>query len=107
MKIVVFVKQVPNTDDVQLDPKTGNLRRDGVESILNPMDANGVEAALQLKEKFGGTVCVVSMGLPMASSVGCSSCSSVFFPPPKSTISSFAFLSNAVKRSFSMPLAVK
>ena len=53
MKIVVFVKQVPNTDDVQLDPKTGNLRRDGVESILNPMDANGVEAALQLKAKFG------------------------------------------------------
>ena len=69
MKIVVFVKQVPNTDDVQLDPKTGNLRRDGVESILNPMDANGVEAALQLKAKFGGTVCVVTMGLPMASAV--------------------------------------
>lgn len=69
MKIVVFVKQVPNTDDVQLDPKTGNLRRDGVESILNPMDANSVEAALQLKQKFGGTVCVVTMGLPMASAV--------------------------------------
>lgn len=69
MKIVVFVKQVPNTDDVQLDPKTHAIRRDGVESILNPMDANAVEAALQLKEKFGGTVCAVTMGLPMAKSV--------------------------------------
>ena len=67
MKIVVFVKQVPNTDDVKLDPKTGNIRREGVESILNPMDANAVEAALQLKEQFGGTVVAVSMGPPQAS----------------------------------------
>lgn len=69
MKIVVFVKQVPDTDDVQLDPKTGNLRREGVKSILNPLDANAVEAALQLKEKYGGTVVAVSMGLPQASMV--------------------------------------
>lgn len=66
MKILVFVKQVPDTDDVQLDPKTGNLRREGVKSMLNPMDANAVEAALQLKEKFGGTVCAISMGPPQA-----------------------------------------
>ena len=69
MKILVFVKQVPDTDDVQLDPKTGNLRRDGVKSMMNPMDANAIEAALQLREKHGGTVCVVTMGLPMASEV--------------------------------------
>lgn len=68
MKILVFVKQVPDTDDVQLDPKTGNLRREGVQSMLNPMDANAVECALQLKEQFGGTVCAVSMGPPQASS---------------------------------------
>ncbi len=67
MKILVFVKQVPDTDDVQLDPKTGNLRREGVKSMLNPMDANAVEAALQLREKFGGTVCAISMGPPQAS----------------------------------------
>ena len=66
MKIVVFVKQVPDTDDVALDPKTGNLKREGVRSMLNPMDANAVECALQLKEQFGGTVCAVSMGLPQS-----------------------------------------
>ena len=66
MKILVFVKQVPDTDDVQLDPKTGNLKREGVQSMLNPNDANAVECALQLKEKFGGTVCAISMGPPQA-----------------------------------------
>ena len=48
MKIIVFVKQVPDTDDVKLDPKTGNLCREGVKSMLNPLDANAVEAALRL-----------------------------------------------------------
>lgn len=66
MKILVFVKQVPDTDDVQLDPKTGNLRREGVRSILNPLDLSAVEAALQLKAKHGGTVCAVCMGPPQA-----------------------------------------
>lgn len=66
MKILVFVKQVPDTDDVALDPKTGNLKREGVQSMLNPNDANAVECALQLKEKFGGTVCAISMGPPQA-----------------------------------------
>ncbi len=66
MKILVFIKQVPDTDDVRLDPKTGNLRRDGVKSMMNPLDANAVEAALQLKAKHGGTVSVVTMGLPQA-----------------------------------------
>ena len=49
MKIIVFVKQVPDTDDVKLDPKTGNLCREGVKSMLNPLDANAVEAALRLR----------------------------------------------------------
>lgn len=66
MKILVFVKQVPDTDDVKLDPKTGNLRRDGVKSMLNPLDANAVEAALQLKEAHGGTVVAITMGPPQA-----------------------------------------
>lgn len=69
MKILVFVKQVPDTDDVQLDPKTGNLRREGVKSMMNPMDANAVEAALRLREAYGGTVCAVYMGPPQASEV--------------------------------------
>ncbi len=69
MKILVFVKQVPDTTDVKLNPKTGNLNREGVESIMNPLDANAVEAALQLKEKYGATVVAVSMGPPQAESV--------------------------------------
>ena len=69
MKILVFVKQVPDTDDVKLDPKTGNLMREGVQSIMNPLDANAVEAALQLKEKYGGTVVAISMGPPHADDV--------------------------------------
>ena len=69
MKIIVFVKQVPDTDDVKLDPKTGNLQREGVQSIMNPLDANAVETALRLKEKYGGSVVAVSMGPPQADDV--------------------------------------
>ena len=69
MKILVFVKQVPDTDDVKLDPKTGNIMREGVASKLNPLDANAVEAAVQLKEKYGATVCAISMGPPQAEDV--------------------------------------
>lgn len=69
MKIIVFVKQVPDTDDVRLDPETGNLQREGIRSITNPTDANAVEAALRLRESNGGTVIVVSMGPPQAAEV--------------------------------------
>lgn len=66
MKIVVCAKQVPDTTEVKLDPKTNTLIRDGVPSIINPDDKAGIEAALQLKERVGGTVTVVSMGPPQA-----------------------------------------
>ena len=69
MKILVFVKQVPDTDDVKLDPQTGNLRREGVQSMINPLDANSIEAAMQLKEKYGATVVAISMGPPQAEDV--------------------------------------
>lgn len=69
MKILVYVKQVPDTDDVKLDPQTGNLKREGVASVLNPLDANAVEAAIQLKEKYGATVVAISMGPPQAEDV--------------------------------------
>ena len=63
MKIVVCAKQVPDTTEVKLDPKTGTLIRDGVPSIINPDDKAGIEAALQLKEAVpGSTVTVLSMG---------------------------------------------
>ena len=69
MKILVFIKQVPDTDDVKLDPRTGNLKREGVASIMNPLDANAIEAALGLKEKHGGSVTAITMGPPQAEEV--------------------------------------
>ena len=64
MKIVVCIKQVPDTSE--LDPKTNTLIRDGVPSIINPDDKSGIEAALRIKEQVGGTVTVVCMGPPQA-----------------------------------------
>ncbi|MFC1862776.1 electron transfer flavoprotein subunit beta/FixA family protein [Thermodesulfobacteriota bacterium] len=66
MNIIVLIKQVPNTADVKLDPKTGNLIREGIESIINPEDLHALEAAVCLKEKHGGKVTAVSMGPPQA-----------------------------------------
>ena len=66
MNIIVCVKQVPDTTDVRIDPKTGTLIREGVPSIVNPDDKHALEEALRLKEKFGGKVTVLSMGPPQA-----------------------------------------
>ncbi len=66
MKIVVCIKQVPDTNEVKLDPVTNTLIREGVPSIINHDDKSGIEAALQLKEKVGGSVAVVCMGPPQA-----------------------------------------
>ena len=66
MKIVVCIKQVPDTSEVKLDPKTNTLIRDGVPSIINPDDKSGIEAALRIKEQVGGTVTVVCMEPPQA-----------------------------------------
>jgi len=66
MDIIVCVKQVPDTTEVKIDPKTNTLMREGVPSIVNPFDANAVELALQLRERYGGKVTVISMGPPQA-----------------------------------------
>lgn len=66
MKVIVCIKQVPDTNEVKLDPVTGTLIRDGVPSIINPDDKAGLEAALQLKDSNGAHVTVVSMGPPQA-----------------------------------------
>jgi electron transfer flavoprotein beta subunit len=66
MNIVVCIKQVPDTTDVKIDPKTGTLIREGVPSIINPDDKHALEEGLRLQEKFGGTVTVLSMGPPQA-----------------------------------------
>jgi len=62
MHCVCCIKQVPNTNDVKIDPDTNTLVRSGVESISNPFDVVGLEAAVRLKEAHGGTVTVISMG---------------------------------------------
>ncbi len=66
MKIVVCIKQVPDTKDVRIDPETGTLIREGVPSIVNPFDLYAIETALQLKEQLGGDVTAISMGPPQA-----------------------------------------
>ena len=66
MKIIVCIKQVPDTNEVKLDPKTNTLIRDGVPSIINHDDKAGLEAALQIKEQTGATVTAVCMGPPQA-----------------------------------------
>lgn len=66
MKIVVCIKQVPDTAEVKLDPKTNTLIREGVPSIINHDDKAGLEAALRLRDRFGGTVTAVCMGPPQA-----------------------------------------
>lgn len=62
MKIVVCLKQVPDTNEVKIDPKTGTLIRDGVPSIINPDDKNALEEALRLKDENGAHVTVITMG---------------------------------------------
>ncbi|MCK5252096.1 MAG: electron transfer flavoprotein subunit beta, partial [Thermoplasmata archaeon] len=66
MNIVVLIKQVPDTTDVSIDPRTGTLIREGVPSIINPDDKHALEEGLRIREKFGGTVTVLSMGPPQA-----------------------------------------
>ena len=66
MKILVCIKQVPDTTEVKLDPQSGTLIREGVPSIINHDDKAGLEAALRLREQVGGTVTVVCMGPPQA-----------------------------------------
>ena len=66
-KIIVCAKQVPDTNVIKINPKTGTLIRDGVPSILNHDDNNALEEALKIKDKYPDThITVVSMGPPQA-----------------------------------------
>jgi len=66
MNIIVCIKQVPDTTNVRIDPETNTLVRAGVQSIVNPFDMYAIEEAVRLKEKFGGSVTVLTMGPPQA-----------------------------------------
>jgi len=69
MKILVCVKQVPGSNNVEVDPVTGVLKRSGIPSKINPYDLYGIETALSLAERFGGRVETLTMGPPQAKAV--------------------------------------
>ena len=69
MNIVLCVKQVPESYTVRLDPVTNTLQRDKARAIANPFDLFAAEEAVRLKERFGGKISAVSMGIPAAAAV--------------------------------------
>ncbi|MGN0978081.1 MAG: electron transfer flavoprotein subunit beta/FixA family protein [Oscillospiraceae bacterium] len=69
LKILVCVKQVPDVDQMRMDPATGNLIRAGVPAILNPLDANALSAAVKVKETYGAEITLITMGPPNAEAV--------------------------------------
>lgn len=69
MRVVVCVKQVPDTSEVKINPETNTLMREGVASIMNPFDEFAVEEGIRIKEKHGGEVIVITMGPPQAEEV--------------------------------------
>ncbi len=66
MRIIVPIKQVPETNAVKMDEETGTMIREGVEAIINPLDLYAIEIAIQLRERHGGEIIAVSMGPPKA-----------------------------------------
>ncbi len=66
MRIIVPIKQVPETSAVRMDPETGTIVRSGAQAIVNPLDLYAIECALQLRERYGGVVEVLTMGPPRA-----------------------------------------
>ncbi len=69
MKIAVCIKQVPGTTQVEIDPVTGTLKRDGVASKMNPYDLYALETALRIKALTGAELTAISMGPPQATAV--------------------------------------
>ena len=69
MRIIVCVKQVPDTQKVQVDPVTGVLIRNGIDTKMNPYDLYALETALRIKEKTGAEIHVISMGPDAAKAV--------------------------------------
>lgn len=66
MRILVMVKYVPDTDEIRIDEETGTMVREGIPGIINPLDLYAVEAALRLRESYGGEIVALSMGPPAA-----------------------------------------
>ena len=66
MNIIIPIKQVPQTSQVKMDPATGVMLREGVQSIVNPLDLYAIEIGIQLAERHGGGTTALSMGPPAA-----------------------------------------
>lgn len=66
MKIILPIKQVPETGNVRMDEETGTMVRSGVESIVNPLDLYAIELGIRLRDEHGGEVVAISMGPPAA-----------------------------------------
>ncbi len=66
MNIIVCIKQVPETQEVRLDPVTHTLKREGIKAIINPFDLYALEEALRIKDSRGAQVTVITMGPPQA-----------------------------------------
>ncbi|WP_333651478.1 electron transfer flavoprotein subunit beta/FixA family protein [Lacrimispora sp.] len=69
MNILVCIKQVPDSNKVEVDPITGVLKRNGVESKMNPYDLYALETALRIREKTGGSITVITMGPGQAAGI--------------------------------------
>jgi len=69
VRILVCIKQVPGSTNVEVDPITGVLKRSGIPSKINPYDLYAIETALSLTEQFGGTVDCITMGPPQAKAI--------------------------------------
>ena len=69
MDILVCIKQVPGSTNVEVDPVTGVLKRSGIPSKINPYDLYGLETAFSLTERFGGSVNCITMGPPQAKAI--------------------------------------
>jgi electron transfer flavoprotein beta subunit len=66
LQIIIPIKQVPETSNVKMDEETGTMIREGIESIINPLDLYAIEVGIQLKEEHGGKITVITMGPPSA-----------------------------------------
>lgn len=69
MEILVCIKQVPGSNKVEVDPVTGVLKRSGADAKMNPYDLFALETGLRLREQYGGTLSVLTMGPPPAKAV--------------------------------------
>lgn len=66
LHIVACIKQVPDTKIIKMNPKTNTMDRRTAPAILNPYDTHAVEEAVRLRDRYGGSVSVLSMGPPPA-----------------------------------------